>query len=59
MTRLYLKCCDASSKDECSWPPCPANVDCYSGSELVALAAEDEHRVDDAIAIFTGTPDES
>jgi hypothetical protein len=52
--RLYLKCCGALSKASCSWAPCPANVDCYSPTELRAFIAEDAHRMDDAIAIFTG-----
>jgi hypothetical protein len=52
--RLHLKCCEADSKADCTWPPCPANVDVWTGLELLALAAQDEHRVDDAIAIFMG-----
>lgn len=54
--RLWLKCCGANRKDLCTWAPCPANVDAWTGVELAALAAEDEHRVDDAIAIFVEAP---
>lgn len=54
--RLRLKCCGANRKERCTWAPCPANVDAWSGPELVALAAEDEHRVDDCIAFFVTPP---
>lgn len=55
--RLYLVCCGADSKAACTWAPCPANVDSYSGPELRALAGDDEHRVDEAIAIFVTPAD--
>lgn len=55
--RLHLVCCRANNKDDCTWAPCPANVDCYTPAELREFVAEDAHRVDQAVAIFTGTND--
>lgn len=30
-------CCGAASKEDCTRPPCPCNVDAYSPQELRAL----------------------
>lgn len=54
---LRWSCCQANGKAACSWPPCPANLDCYTPDELREFAAYDAPRLDRAVAIFTGRGD--
>jgi len=54
---LRWSCCRANNKADCTWAPCPANVDAWTPEELRALVAEDAARVDRAVAIFTGRGD--
>lgn len=40
-------------KAACKWPPCPPNLDLWTGAELRKLMDEDPQRVDQAVAIWT------